>query len=68
MAKRFKKTPKGQAAKFITRTQALRKLQLKLRDFRLIWMLQGGGAVMMLITGLLMAGLYRKARSAQEEA
>lgn len=36
--------------------------------YRYIWMLQGGGAVMMLITGLLMAGLYRKARSAQEEA
>ncbi len=36
--------------------------------YRYIWMLQGGGAVMMLITGLLMAGLYRKARSDQEEA
>lgn len=34
--------------------------------YRYIWMLQGGGAVMMLITGILMAGLYRKVKKTDE--
>lgn len=36
--------------------------------YKYIWLLQGGGAVMMLITGLLMAGLYRKAQNSEEKA
>ncbi|MBS5334394.1 MAG: hypothetical protein DBY08_05745 [Clostridiales bacterium] len=35
--------------------------------YKYIWMLQGGGAVMMMITGLLMAGLYRKAQNSDEK-
>lgn len=35
--------------------------------YKYIWMLQGGGGVMMMITGLLMAGLYRKAQNSDEK-
>ncbi len=34
--------------------------------YKYIWMLQGAGAVMMLITGLLMAALYRKAKESEK--
>jgi pescadillo protein len=34
MGKRIKKGTKGEAAKYITRSQALKKLQLSLKDFR----------------------------------
>jgi pescadillo protein len=34
MGKRIKKGTRGDAAMFITRTLALKKLQLKLREFR----------------------------------
>lgn len=34
MGKRIKKGTKGEAAAFVTRSQALKKLQLSLREFR----------------------------------
>lgn len=41
MAKIVKKKKKGYSAKYFTRTQALRRMQLKLKDFRKLWILKG---------------------------
>lgn len=41
MTKRIQKGKKGEASQYITRKQALKKLQLSLRDFRRLCILKG---------------------------
>lgn len=41
MTKRLKKGQRGEATQYITRSKAIRKLQLNLRDFRRLCILKG---------------------------